>query len=112
MLARFVQGAIEGDYNKCQVGMLKGKQRTTSLVSLMMFLVSVYTCHLRCVPTCAYLMMQSFPQAANMNSVLTSVQSLMQMFDGKAKEFTDEIENVHMVWLEEIQQEANRMFSR
>ncbi|KAL3061422.1 hypothetical protein OYC64_009574 [Pagothenia borchgrevinki] len=47
-----------------------------------------------------------------MNSVLTSVQSLMQMFDGKAKEFTDEIENVHMVWLEEIQQEANRMFSR
>ncbi|KAL3061424.1 hypothetical protein OYC64_009574 [Pagothenia borchgrevinki] len=50
--------------------------------------------------------------AANMNSVLTSVQSLMQMFDGKAKEFTDEIENVHMVWLEEIQQEANRMFSR
>ncbi|XP_033997976.1 inner centromere protein B isoform X2 [Trematomus bernacchii] len=54
----------------------------------------------------------SFPQAANMNSVLTSVQSLMQMFDGKAKEFTDEIENVHMVWLEEIQQEANRMFSR
>ncbi|KAK1887242.1 Inner centromere protein A [Dissostichus eleginoides] len=47
-----------------------------------------------------------------MNSVLASVGSLMQMFDGKAKEFTDEIENVHMVWLEEIQQEANRMFSR
>lgn len=36
----------------------------------------------------------------------------MHTFDGKAKEFTDEIENVHMVWLEEIQQEANRMFSR
>lgn len=47
-----------------------------------------------------------------MNSVLTSVRSLMHTFDGKAKEFTDEIENVHMVWLEEIQQEANRMFSR
>ncbi|XP_073327354.1 inner centromere protein A isoform X2 [Pagrus major] len=47
-----------------------------------------------------------------MNSVLTSVRSLMQMFDGKAQEFANEIENVHMVWLEEIQQEANRMFSR
>ena len=52
------------------------------------------------------------PQAANMNSVLESVHSLMQMFDGKAHEFVSEIDNVHMVWLEEIQQEANRMFSR
>nr|XP_046250208.1 inner centromere protein isoform X2 [Scatophagus argus] len=47
-----------------------------------------------------------------MNSVLSSVQSLMQMFDAKTQEFMDEIDNVHMVWLEEIQQEANRMFSR
>lgn len=47
-----------------------------------------------------------------MNSVLSSVRSLMQMFDGKAQEFINEIDNVHMVWLEEIQQEANRMFSR
>ncbi|XP_070763660.1 inner centromere protein B isoform X1 [Enoplosus armatus] len=47
-----------------------------------------------------------------MNSVLSSVRSLMQMFDGKAKEFISDIDNVHMVWLEEIQQEANRMFSR
>ncbi|KAM4734996.1 inner centromere protein A isoform 2-T2 [Anableps anableps] len=47
-----------------------------------------------------------------MNSVLSSVRSLMEMFDGKAQEFISEIENVHMVWLEEIQQEANRMFSR
>ncbi|KAM7396823.1 hypothetical protein PAMP_019833 [Pampus punctatissimus] len=47
-----------------------------------------------------------------MNSVLSSVQSLMQMFDGKAQEFISDIDNVHMVWLEEIQQEANRMFSR
>lgn len=47
-----------------------------------------------------------------MNSLLTSVRSLMQMFDGKAQEFANEIENVHVVWLEEIQQEANRMFSR
>lgn len=36
----------------------------------------------------------------------------MQMFDGKAQEFINEIDNVHMLWLEEIQQEANRMFSR
>jgi len=34
------------------------------------------------------------------------------MFDGKAQEFISDIDNVHMVWLEEIQQEANRMFSR
>ncbi|KAM7003498.1 inner centromere protein B [Tautogolabrus adspersus] len=47
-----------------------------------------------------------------MNSVLSSVRSLMQMFDGKTKEFINDIENVDMVWLTEIQQEANRMFSR
>lgn len=47
-----------------------------------------------------------------MNSVLSSVRSLMQMFDGKAQEFINEIDNVHMLWLEEIQQEANLMFSR
>uniref|UniRef100_A0A3B3DR21 Inner centromere protein ARK-binding domain-containing protein n=1 Tax=Oryzias melastigma TaxID=30732 RepID=A0A3B3DR21_ORYME len=47
-----------------------------------------------------------------MNSVLLSVRPLMQMFEGKAKEFINEIDNVHMVWLEEIQQEANRIFSR
>ncbi|XP_018543918.1 inner centromere protein isoform X3 [Lates calcarifer] len=47
-----------------------------------------------------------------MNSVLSSVRSLMQMFDGKVQEFISDIDNVHVVWLEEIQQEANRMFSR
>lgn len=47
-----------------------------------------------------------------MNSVLSSVQSLMQMFDDKAQAFIDETDNVHMVWLEEIQEEANRMFTR
>ncbi|XP_023208886.1 inner centromere protein isoform X7 [Xiphophorus maculatus] len=47
-----------------------------------------------------------------MNSVLPSVRSLTEMFVGKTQEFINEIENVHMVWLEEIQQEANRMFSR
>ena len=36
----------------------------------------------------------------------------MQMFDAKVQEFVNDIENVHMVWLLEIQQEANRMFSR
>ncbi|XP_071385159.1 inner centromere protein isoform X3 [Centroberyx affinis] len=45
-----------------------------------------------------------------MNSV-SSVRSLMQMFDGKIQEFISDIDDVHMVWLEEIQQEANRMFS-
>ncbi|XP_054897131.1 inner centromere protein A isoform X2 [Poeciliopsis prolifica] len=47
-----------------------------------------------------------------MNSVLPSMRSLTEMFVGKTQEFVSEIENVHMVWLEEIQQEANRMFSR
>ncbi|XP_062320795.1 inner centromere protein isoform X3 [Osmerus eperlanus] len=44
-------------------------------------------------------------------SVFSSTQALMQMFDGKVQEFISDIENVHMVWLVEIQQEANRMFS-
>nr|XP_046199120.1 inner centromere protein A isoform X2 [Oncorhynchus gorbuscha] len=48
---------------------------------------------------------------ATMTSVLSSTHTLMQMFNGKIQEFANEIENVHMVWLEEIQQEANRMFS-
>ncbi|XP_075996863.1 inner centromere protein isoform X2 [Genypterus blacodes] len=47
-----------------------------------------------------------------MNSVLASVRTLMQMFDEKTNDFISDIDNVHMVWLEEIQQEANRMFSR
>lgn len=51
-------------------------------------------------------------QAVTMNSVLSSVRSLMQLFDSKTQEFINEIDNVHMLWLQEIQQEANRMFSR
>ncbi|XP_056906841.1 inner centromere protein isoform X1 [Takifugu flavidus] len=47
-----------------------------------------------------------------MNPVLSSVQSMREMFVGKMQDFIDEIKNVHIVWLEEIQQEANRMFSR
>lgn len=47
-----------------------------------------------------------------MNSVRSSAQSLREMFVGKTQEFIDEIDNVHLVWLQEIQQEANRMFSR
>ncbi|XP_026168074.1 inner centromere protein isoform X2 [Mastacembelus armatus] len=47
-----------------------------------------------------------------MISVLSTVRSLMQLFDGKTKEFISDIDNVHVVWLEEIQQEAKRMFSR
>ncbi|XP_055011142.1 inner centromere protein isoform X3 [Boleophthalmus pectinirostris] len=50
--------------------------------------------------------------AVTMNSVVSPVQSLMQMFEGKAQAFINEIDNVHIVWLEEIQQEANRMFTR
>ncbi|KAK7892107.1 hypothetical protein WMY93_024070 [Mugilogobius chulae] len=50
--------------------------------------------------------------AVTINLVLSPVRSLMQMFEGKAQAFISEIDNIHMVWLEEIQQEANRMFTR
>lgn len=36
----------------------------------------------------------------------------MQVFSGKLEDFLKEIDDVHMVWLEEIEQEAQRMFSR
>lgn len=36
----------------------------------------------------------------------------MKMFVVKSQYFLNDIDNVHMVWLEEIQQEANLMFSR
>lgn len=47
-----------------------------------------------------------------MSSLPEATRSLMQVFCGKLQEFTDEIDNVHMVWLGEIEQEAYRMFSR
>ncbi|KAM4619382.1 inner centromere protein isoform 2-T2 [Polymixia lowei] len=46
-----------------------------------------------------------------MSSTFSSVLSLTQMFNGKLQQFLSDIDNVHMIWLEEIQQEANRMFS-
>lgn len=46
-----------------------------------------------------------------MSSLPEATRSLMQVFNGKLQDFTNEIDNVHMVWLEEIQQEAYRMFS-
>ncbi|XP_016324421.1 inner centromere protein A isoform X2 [Sinocyclocheilus anshuiensis] len=46
-----------------------------------------------------------------MSSLPETTRSLMEVFNGKLQDFTDEIANVHMVWLEEIQQEAYRMFS-
>ena len=49
---------------------------------------------------------------AAMSSLPEAMRSLTQVFTGKLQDFTDEVENVHMLWLEEIQQEAQRMFSR
>lgn len=49
---------------------------------------------------------------AAMSSLPEATRSLVQVFNGKLQEFTNEIESIHMVWLEEIQQEAKRMFSR
>ncbi|XP_017554900.1 inner centromere protein isoform X1 [Pygocentrus nattereri] len=46
-----------------------------------------------------------------MSSLPEAMRSLTQVFTGKLQDFTDEVENVHMLWLEEIQQEAQRMFS-
>uniref|UniRef100_A0A8C7LTI0 Inner centromere protein ARK-binding domain-containing protein n=1 Tax=Oncorhynchus mykiss TaxID=8022 RepID=A0A8C7LTI0_ONCMY len=48
---------------------------------------------------------------ATMSSVLSSTRTLLQMFDVKIQAFANEIENDHMVWLFEIQHEANRIFS-
>ncbi|XP_057693021.1 inner centromere protein A isoform X1 [Corythoichthys intestinalis] len=47
-----------------------------------------------------------------MRSLQLSVQSLLQMSQTKSQDFINHIDNVHMVWLEEIQQVANLMFSR
>uniref|UniRef100_A0A8C4X668 Inner centromere protein n=1 Tax=Erpetoichthys calabaricus TaxID=27687 RepID=A0A8C4X668_ERPCA len=38
--------------------------------------------------------------------------SLMKMFEKKVQGFIDEVENNHMVWLQEIQEEAAKMFCR
>ncbi|KAM9497166.1 inner centromere protein B isoform 2-T2 [Clarias gariepinus] len=46
-----------------------------------------------------------------MSSLPEATRSLVQVFNGKLQEFTNEIESIHMVWLQEIQQEAKRMFS-
>ncbi|XP_023675495.1 inner centromere protein isoform X2 [Paramormyrops kingsleyae] len=46
-----------------------------------------------------------------MNSLLSTMHSLRELFDTKMKEFADEVDKVHMVWLDEIQEEAVRMFS-
>uniref|UniRef100_A0A8C1NJ54 Inner centromere protein n=1 Tax=Cyprinus carpio TaxID=7962 RepID=A0A8C1NJ54_CYPCA len=46
-----------------------------------------------------------------MSSLPETTRSLMEVFNGKLQDFTNAIDNVHMVWLEEIQQEAHRMFS-
>ncbi|XP_041966304.1 inner centromere protein isoform X2 [Alosa sapidissima] len=46
-----------------------------------------------------------------MSSLLESTHNLMQVFSGKLEDFLKEIDDVHMVWLEEIEQEAQRMFS-
>uniref|UniRef100_A0A8C9RH40 Inner centromere protein ARK-binding domain-containing protein n=1 Tax=Scleropages formosus TaxID=113540 RepID=A0A8C9RH40_SCLFO len=48
---------------------------------------------------------------AIMSLFLATMRSLREMFTEKLQEFQDEVENVHMVWLQEIQQEAVRMFS-
>lgn len=47
-----------------------------------------------------------------MSSLPKATHSLVQVFNEKLQEFTNEIESIHIVWLEEIQQEAKRMFSR
>ncbi|XP_061531993.1 inner centromere protein isoform X2 [Phycodurus eques] len=47
-----------------------------------------------------------------MSVVQSSVHSFLRMFEDKTQDFIHDIENVHMVWLEEIQQAANIMFSR
>ncbi|XP_053740951.1 inner centromere protein A isoform X2 [Synchiropus splendidus] len=47
-----------------------------------------------------------------MYNIKSSLQSLTQMFIGKTTEYLNDIDNVHMVWLEEIEEEAHRIFSK
>ena len=47
-----------------------------------------------------------------MASTFSFVVALNELFDGKVQQFMSDIDNVHMVWLNEIQQEANRMLTR
>lgn len=91
---------------------LKQNGKTTKVPQVMLQLTFLLLAIWDPVPACPDFNSQSLPQAITMNSVLSSVRSLMQMFDGKVQEFISDIDNVHVVWLEEIQQEANRMFSR
>ncbi|KAJ3595845.1 hypothetical protein NHX12_002259 [Muraenolepis orangiensis] len=46
-----------------------------------------------------------------MTSTFSFVQSLKELFDGKLQQFMSDIDNVHTVWLNEIQPEANRMLT-
>ncbi|XP_063053959.1 inner centromere protein A-like [Engraulis encrasicolus] len=46
-----------------------------------------------------------------MTSVMESTQDLMDVFAAKLKDFSNEIDDVHIVWLEEIGQAALKMFS-
>lgn len=46
-----------------------------------------------------------------MSSVLESTSNLVQIFAEKIGDFIQEIENVRMVWLDEIEEEAQRMFT-
>ncbi|XP_051779209.1 inner centromere protein A-like isoform X1 [Erpetoichthys calabaricus] len=45
-----------------------------------------------------------------MEELARSNASLMKMFEKKVQGFIDEVENNHMVWLQEIQEEAAKMF--
>lgn len=47
-----------------------------------------------------------------MSSLLESTMDLTDVFLGKMADFTKEIDDVHMIWLEEIGQAAQKMFSR
>uniref|UniRef100_A0A8C4RU63 Inner centromere protein ARK-binding domain-containing protein n=1 Tax=Erpetoichthys calabaricus TaxID=27687 RepID=A0A8C4RU63_ERPCA len=47
-----------------------------------------------------------------MEELARSNASLMKMFEKKVQGFIDEVENNHMVWLQEIQEEAAKMFCR
>ncbi|RXM30029.1 Inner centromere protein A [Acipenser ruthenus] len=45
-----------------------------------------------------------------MDTLSKDTSSLLEMFDLKLKEYVNDVENNHMVWLLEIQEEASKMF--
>lgn len=53
-----------------------------------------------------------FSQTATMGTTAAGPVHLLELCDQKLMEFVCNVDNKHLVWLEEIEEEAKRMFTR